>query len=79
MSAQTFPAASTNRLLLGIGLYYGVLAFNLSMTFWIGEWFMGLSGLLMHLPVFALVIYRLINLPPAPSPSSSSIRSEEFV
>lgn len=79
MSAQTFPTAATNRLLMGIGLYYGVLAFNLGMTFWIGEWFMGLSGLLMHLPVFALVIYRLIDLPPAPSPSSSSIRSEEFV
>lgn len=24
-------------LLLGIGLYYGILAFNLSVTFWIGE------------------------------------------
>ncbi len=72
--------ATTYRLLLGIGLYYGVLAFNLGMTFWIGEWFMGLSGLLMHLPVLALVIYRLTDLPRTSSTASSSgIRSEEFV
>jgi uncharacterized membrane protein len=51
----------TRRLLLGIGLYYGVLAFNLGVTFWIGELFMGLSGLLMHLPVFILLIVRLFG------------------
>jgi putative membrane protein len=51
--------SATPRLLLGVGLYYGVLAFNLSMTFWIGESFMGMSGLLMHLPVIALLLYRL--------------------
>ena len=49
----------TPRLLLGVGLYYGVLAFNLSITFWIGESFMGMSGLLMHLPVIVLLLYRL--------------------
>ena len=55
------PAASvTPRILLGIGLYYGVLAFNLAMTFWIGESFMGLSGLLMHLPVLILLASRLV-------------------
>jgi uncharacterized membrane protein len=80
LPAHAFPPTSTHRLLLGIGLYYGVLAFNLGMTFWIGEWFMGLSGLLMHLPVFALVIYRLTDLQSTPSPASSSgNRSEEFV
>ena len=26
--------STTHRLLLGVGLYYGVLAFNLGMTFW---------------------------------------------
>ena len=41
----------TPRLLLGVGLYYGVLFFNLGVTFWIGEWLMGASGLLMHLPI----------------------------
>lgn len=49
----------TQRLLLGVGLYYGVLAFNLGMTFWIGESFMGLSGLLMHLPILVLLVARL--------------------
>ncbi|MGE0646091.1 MAG: carotenoid biosynthesis protein [Nitrospira sp.] len=49
----------TQRLLLGIGLYYGVLAFNLGMTFWIGESVMGVSGLLMHLPFLVLLIARL--------------------
>ncbi|MEK7869795.1 MAG: carotenoid biosynthesis protein, partial [Nitrospirota bacterium] len=54
------PAASvTPRILLGVGLYYGVLAFNLAMTFWIGESSMGLSGLLMHLPVLILLASRV--------------------
>ena len=55
----SLPPSVTPRLLLGVGLYYGVLAFNLSMTFWIGESFMGMSGLLMHLPVIALLLFRL--------------------
>jgi len=53
------PRSVTHQLLLGIGLYYGVLAFNLAVTFWIGEVFMGISGLLMHLPVLALAVFRL--------------------
>jgi uncharacterized membrane protein len=59
LPSLTPPQWVTQRLLLGIGLYYGVLAFNLGMTFWIGETFMGMSGLLMHLPVFALLLARL--------------------
>lgn len=47
------------KLLLGVGLYYGVLAFNLGVTFWIGETLMGVSGLLMHLPVLAVLLARL--------------------
>ena len=58
---ETSPVI-TQRLLLGIGLYYGVLAFNLGMTFWIGETFMGLSGLLMHLPVLIILTTRLSTL-----------------
>jgi putative membrane protein len=53
------PPSATPQILLGVGLYYGVLAFNLSMTFWIGESFMGVSGLLMHLPVIALLLFHL--------------------
>lgn len=59
LPALLLPPSVTPRLLLGVGLYYGVLAFNLSMTFWIGESFMGMSGLLMHLPVIALLMFRL--------------------
>jgi uncharacterized membrane protein len=61
LPAMTLPPFITPRLLLGVGLYYGVLIFNLGVTFWIGESFMGLSGLLMHLPVLVLVIYRLVR------------------
>ncbi len=53
------PQLLTQRLLLGVGLYYGVLAFNLGMTFWIGESFMGLIGMLMHLPILVLLVARL--------------------
>ena len=53
------PESVTSKLLLGIGLYYGVLAFNLAMTFWIGETFQGASGFLMHLPILGLLILRL--------------------
>ena len=59
LPALSLSQSATPQLLLGIGLYYGVLIFNLSMTFWIGESFMGMSGLLIHLPVLALLMYRL--------------------
>jgi len=59
LPALSLPLSVTPRLLLGVGLYYGVLAFNLSVTFWIGESFMGMSGLLMHLPLIALLMLRL--------------------
>jgi putative membrane protein len=56
----------THRLLLGGGLYYAVLAFNLGVTFWIGESLQGTTGLLMYLPVTALFVLRL-RTPTAPS------------
>jgi putative membrane protein len=59
LPALSPPPSVTPQLLLGVGLYYGVLAFNLSTTFWIGESFMGMSGLLMHLPVISLLMFRL--------------------
>jgi uncharacterized membrane protein len=37
-------------LLLGIGLYYGVLAFSLSVTFWIGDMLMGIVGCFVFFP-----------------------------
>ena len=49
----------TRRLLLGVGLYYGVLVFNLGVTFWIGEPLLGMTGTLMYVPVTALLLIRL--------------------
>ncbi len=63
LSPLRAPQPVVTRLLLGIGLYYGVLAFNLGVTFWIGETPMGISGLLMHLPVLTVLLVRLRHRP----------------
>ncbi|OLB55060.1 MAG: carotenoid biosynthesis protein [Nitrospirae bacterium] len=57
--------AVTAEVLLGCGLYYGVLIFNLAVTFWIGEPLLGLTGLLMSLPFTALCLLRLLKRSPA--------------
>jgi hypothetical protein len=41
----------------GVGLYYGVLVFNLVLTAWIHEWLLLMSGTAIHL---ALVLTLLI-------------------
>jgi uncharacterized membrane protein len=46
--------------LLGPGLYLGILAFNLFMTFWIGETCLGLVGLFIYLPFLSWLALRLI-------------------
>jgi uncharacterized membrane protein len=43
--------------LLGPGLYFGVLIFNLGVTFYIGEILLGLIGTLISLAIFALVYF----------------------
>ena len=50
---------------LGCGLYYGVLLFNLSVTFWIGERLLGIVGCLIYIPMTALALLNLRRLPPA--------------
>lgn len=58
-----FPhAIPVNEVLLGCGLYYGVLLFNLVMTFWIGERLLGLVGCLLYVPVTALALLKLRRL-----------------
>lgn len=57
------PDSVTRRLLLGVGLYYGVMAFNLAVTFWIGEGMLGMTGVLMFLLPTALLLLRLIVRP----------------
>ncbi len=49
----------TRHVLLGCGLYYGVLIFNLAVTFWIGESLLGITGLFIYLPITALLALRL--------------------
>jgi putative membrane protein len=58
--------ATTYRILPGVALYYGVLAFNLGMTIWIGELLLGMTGFLMFLFPTVLLILRLIG----PSPTA---------
>ena len=41
----------SGELLPGPGLFYGVLAFNLGVTFWIGEIFMGMAGCFIVVPL----------------------------
>ena len=55
------------RLLFGCALYYGILGFNLAVTFWIGEPLIGATGLLMYLPITAFLLLRLAGRLPAPA------------
>lgn len=64
-------ATATENLFLGCGLYYGVLTFNLAITFWIGEPLLGLVGVMIYLPVTMLLILRLLNRLPGAGPSAS--------
>lgn len=48
-------------ILLGVGLYYGILAFILGIAFWIGEVFLGIIGVLLYLPVTALLLVKWWN------------------
>ncbi len=59
-------------ILLGCGLYYGVLLFNLAVTFWIGERLLGLTGVLLYLPVTVLFLRRLLNRLPAAEASQGT-------
>jgi uncharacterized membrane protein len=48
--------------LLGPGLYFGVLAFNLGVTFYIGEFLLGVSGVFISLGIFSLVFLKVWKL-----------------
>jgi len=45
--------------LLGPGLYFGVLLFNLAVTFYIGEGVLGMAGAAITAAIFALVFFRV--------------------
>jgi len=71
LSSGAGPAMTTF-LLLGCALYYGVLVFNLAITFWIGENLLGLVGMMIYLPITILLTLRLFNRIPTPMVSVSS-------
>ena len=58
-------------LLLGVGLYYGVLAFNLGVTFWIGEPLIGMVGCFLYFPISVFFILRVLGRLPTFNPSIS--------
>ncbi len=58
-------------ILLGCALYYGVLAFNLVVAFWIGEALIGMTGILIYLPITTLFLLRSLGRLPAPYDSGA--------
>ncbi len=42
-----------------VGLYFGVLGFNLFMTFWIGEKMLGVVGVIIILPILTMLLIKL--------------------
>ncbi len=54
------------KLVLGCALYYGVLGFNLAVTFWIGERLLGATGIVMYLPITAFLLLKLAGRLSAP-------------
>ena len=69
LSQDDLPATKsvTGYVLLGCGLYYGVLIFNLAVTFWIGESLQGMTGILIYLPLTVLLALRLLGRLPTSS------------
>ena len=59
--------SATGPVLLGCWLYYGVLMFNLTVTFQIGEALLGMIGILMYIPVTALLLLRMLGKLPTPA------------
>jgi putative membrane protein len=56
--------------LSGVALYYLILAFNLCMTFVIGEHLLGFVGIMLYLPVTWLAVTRLWRLSIVPGLAS---------
>lgn len=64
----------TNQILMGCSLYYGVLLFNLTMTFWIDEPLLGMNGILLYIPLTVLLLLRLLGKLPASAEKDGAIR-----
>ena len=62
--AQNFPHQPHEipaQALLGPGLYFGVLLFNLAVTFYIGEWLLGACGVGLTFALSWLLYYKIRN------------------
>lgn len=57
---ETIPV---REVLFGCGLYYGVLVFNLLVTFWIGESLMGMVGCFIYIPITVLLCLKFVGRP----------------
>ena len=55
------PRTGPGYVLLGCGLYYSVLIFNLGVTFWIKEPQQGMVGIMIYIPITILLILRLLG------------------
>jgi len=42
-----------------VGLYFGVMGFNIFMTFWIGETLIGITGVIIILPLLVMILLTL--------------------
>lgn len=78
LSPLSSTTAVTRHLFLGCALYYGVLMFNLAITFWIGEPLLGLVGVMIYLPVTLLFALRLLNRLPNPVLVARTSASQTF-
>lgn len=61
------PTIPAREVLLGCGLYYALVLFNVLMTFWIGEQLMGLVGCFLYVPMTTLAILKLLRSLPVAS------------
>jgi putative membrane protein len=57
----------TSDILMGCGLYYSILLFNLTITVWIDEPLIAMTGVLIYLPLTVLLLLRLLGKLPAPA------------
>ena len=67
---QRSDGSVTSNILMGCGLYYSVLLFNLTVTFWIDEPLIGMTGILIYIPLTVLLLLRLLGKLPAPATQS---------
>jgi putative membrane protein len=55
------------KLVLGCALYYGIIGFNLAVTFWIDEALLGATGIVLYLPITAFLLLKLTGRLPVPA------------